>query len=181
MAFLDLALSRESAREYGDKTAIPRADLEMCVEAARHAPSACNSQPWRFIIVDDPAMADRIVDKTLSGIYKMNLFARGASAFIAIVSEKTKPASWAGGKLMRTDFRRIDIGIACAHLVLQAEDLGLANCILGWFNERALKKTLSIPASRKVELLISLGKPSGAPKRRKQRKPKKETVSFNSY
>lgn len=181
MSFLDLALSRESAREYGEKTAIPRADLEMCVEAARHAPSACNSQPWKFIVVDDPALADKIVDKTLSGIYKMNLFAGGASAFIAMVSEKTKPAAWAGGKLMRTDFRRIDTGIACAHLVLQAEELGIANCVLGWFNQRALKKILSVPATKKIELLISLGKPCGAPRRRKQRKPKEETVSFNRY
>lgn len=53
MLFLDLAKSRRSVRAYTDKN-IERKDLELCVEAARHAPSACNAQPWSFVIIDDP-------------------------------------------------------------------------------------------------------------------------------
>ena len=181
MSFLDLAISRESVREYKKGAMINRTDLSSCVEAARHAPSACNSQPWKFIVVDSPDLVERIPHEVLSGAYKMNSFARGASAFIVITSEKINAAAWAGGKLMRTDFRRIDIGIACAHLVLEAEDLGIGTCILGWFNQRRLKKMLSIPRSRKVELLISLGYPLGKSKRQKNRKPPEETVSFNRY
>ena len=181
MSFLDLAISRESVREYKKGALINRADLTSCVEAARLAPSACNSQPWKFIVVDSPDLVERIPHEVLSGAYKMNSFARGASAFIVITSEKIKAAAWAGGKLMRTDFRRIDIGIACAHLVLEAEDLGIGTCILGWFNKRRLKKMLSIPRSSKIELLISLGYPLTASKRQKRRKPPKETVAFNQY
>ena len=39
---------------------IPREHFEMILEAARHAPSGANSQPWHFIIVTDPAMKDKI-------------------------------------------------------------------------------------------------------------------------
>jgi nitroreductase len=181
MDFMDLVMSRESTREYKKGLKVKRSDLELCARAARYSPSACNSQPWKFVIIDDPLAVKRVSDEVLSGAYKMNSFVRDASSFIAIVSEKIKPAAWAGGKLMRTDFRRIDAGIACAHLVLQAEQLGIGSCILGWFNERRLKKILSIPRSKKVELLISLGYPSNGSKRAKKRKPEQETVSFNRY
>ena len=54
MNFLELVRRRQSTRKYQPGRRIPREILERCLEAARLAPSACNSQPWSFVVVDDP-------------------------------------------------------------------------------------------------------------------------------
>ena len=179
-SFLDLVKSRRSIRTY-DKRAIDKKDLELCIEAGRYAPSACNSQPWKFIIIDDAAKKKMIATCVFSGLYSMNSFANDAAAFIALVSEEMKFPAWAGGVFRHTDFKRIDIGIACEHLVLQAQELGIGTCILGWFNEKRLKKILSVPLSKKIELVISLGYPLPAKIPGKHLKDKNEVISFNEY
>jgi len=181
MNFKDLAAARRSTRRYKKTSPIPREQLEICVNSARLSPSACNSQPWKFLVVDDPSLTKKISGEVLSGAHKMNSFAAEASSFIAIVSENVKTTAWAGGKMMGTNFRLVDAGIACAHIVLQAEDLGIGSCILGWFNEGRLKKLLSIPRRKKVKLLIALGYPEERIRREKPLKPYNETVSFNTY
>ncbi|MCK4851983.1 MAG: nitroreductase family protein [Candidatus Omnitrophica bacterium] len=179
--FMELVRSRRSVRKFtGGK--IERGHLEICVEAARYAPSACNVQPWKFVIVDDPQKTGSIVDSVFSGPYSMNAFARGAAAFIAIVSEKQGPAPRLGGILRKTDFRLIDIGMACEHLALQARELNIGTCILGWFDEKKLKKILSVPFFRKIELVIALGYPaSDTEYRERPLKDRREVVAFNEY
>ncbi|MDY0145604.1 MAG: nitroreductase family protein, partial [Kiritimatiellia bacterium] len=54
MTFMDLVTARQSVRHYKPEQRIPRETLERCLEAARLAPSACNSQPWSFVVVDHP-------------------------------------------------------------------------------------------------------------------------------
>ena len=56
MAFLELVRKRRSTRKYSAEP-VPREALDRCNEAARLAPSACNSQPWYFILVDDKNLA----------------------------------------------------------------------------------------------------------------------------
>jgi len=180
MTFIDLAKARRSVRAY-DKRSIKREDLELCVDAARHSPSACHSQPWKFIVIDDPAKREVIAKTIFSDHYDMNAFARDAAAFIAIVSENVKLPVWLGGRLRQTDFRRIDVGIACSHIVLQAQELGIGTCILGWFDEKKLKRVLSVPFYKKVELLIALGYPLQDDLPEKQLKSRDHTVSFNIY
>ena len=51
MPFLDLVRKRQSERRYSDRP-VPRETMERCLEAARLAPSACNSQPWTFMVVE---------------------------------------------------------------------------------------------------------------------------------
>ena len=180
-SFFDLARSRKSCRFYTEER-VPREDLELCAEAARHAPSACNAQPWKFIIIDDPDRSREVASLFPTPGIAMNAFARNAPAFIAILSEKQKAIPWIGGKLASKDFRLMDLGIVCAHIVLQAEELGIGTCILGWFNERKLKKILGVPRSKRIELVITMGyAPKVLPEREKRLKDKNETVSFNHY
>ena len=120
---LNAIKTRRSIRKY-TQNPIPRNMLLNCIEAARYAPSACNSQPWKFIIVDDAGTLKEIVN-TFSGFYQMNFFAKEAPALALIVQEKQKAASALGAKIMKTDFRLIDIGIACDHFVLQAAEEGI--------------------------------------------------------
>jgi nitroreductase len=128
----------------------------MCLEAARLAPSACNSQPWKFVVVDDSQLREKLCDAAFSGIYWMNSFCKMAPV-IVVVSEKSKFLARIGGMFRGTKYYLIDIGIAVEHFVLQAGELGLGTCWIGWFNEGAVKSVLNIPQHKKIDILIALG------------------------
>ena len=76
---------------------------------------------------------------------------------VVVISEKSKFLARIGEVFRGTKFYLIDIGITCEHFVLQAEDLGLGTCLIGWFNERGVKSTLGIPQRKKIDMLIALG------------------------
>jgi nitroreductase len=178
--FFELAKTRRSIRAYTGRS-VDRKDLEKCVEAARYSPSACNSQPWSFIIVDDPEKTSMIAKAAAYGPGGFNSFTKEAGAFIALVAEKQVFPAWMAGKIRHVDYRHVDIGIACAHLVLQAHELGIGSCILGWFDEGKIKKILSVPRFKTVELVIALGHPAETEIHEKKLKGRSETVFLNNY
>ncbi len=177
MAFMDLVLRRKSVRKYRDET-VPRELIDRCLEAARMAPSACNSQPWSFLIVDDPQILDEIVDKAMSGIYRSNAFVKTAPVIIVVMTESMSYVAKVGSMIRSVKYSLIDIGIACDHLILQAHELGLGTCWLGWFNAKALKKVLNLPKSKQIDILISLGYPESDRIREKKRKSLDEIRQF---
>jgi nitroreductase len=157
-------------RYYSQKP-VPREILDRCLEAARLAPSACNSQPWTFLVIDDREKIKEIAKKTMSGLYRMNAFVETAPVLIVVITERSVYAARMGGTLRNVKYSLIDIGIACDHLTLQATELGLGTCWLGWFNEKQMKKVLGLPKSVKIDVALSLGYPDeNAPPREKKRK-----------
>jgi nitroreductase len=180
MALLDLIQRRKSVRKYSPDP-VPREALLKCLEAARLAPSACNGQPWKFIVVDEPGLRRRLCDEIFSGIYSMNRFAKDAPVLVAAVSEKEKFLSASGGRIRNTRYYLIDIGIACEHLILQAAELGIGTCWIGWFNERKLKKVLRVPRRNKVDAVISMGYFEGEGPPARPRKSLEEITAFNGY
>ena len=172
MNFLDLVQRRQSARKYVPGRRIPREVLDRCLEAARLAPSACNSQPWSFVVVDDPDQVRALAQAACGHApYGMNQFAADASALVAVVTEKMKLAARLGAHFRGVQYSLVDLGIACEHLVLQAAEDGVASCWLGWFDETAVKKFLGIPRGKKVDLLLCLGYAADETLRPKNRKP----------
>jgi nitroreductase len=178
MGFLELVKKRRSIRSYLDKP-IPRKILLQCVEAARLAPSACNAQPWEFVIVDDRKLIVEISEKVCHSIYSINKFIKEAAALVVVVSDKDTFLSKIGGYLKGTNYYLIDIGIACQHLILQAAELGIGSCWIGWFDEKKLKKILRVPSSKRIDVIISLGYCKGQFPSPKQRKELSQIVSFN--
>ncbi len=160
MTFLDLAAARYSLRHYEPGRTIPRGHLERCLEAARLAPSACNSQPWGFTVVEGEEAVHKLVDAAFTGLYKMNTFVRNASALVVVTTEKMAFAARLGAQFRGVQYSLIDIGIACEHLVLQAAEDGIGSCWLGWLNEKAVKKLLHLPRGTSVDIIISLGYPA---------------------
>ena len=80
------------------------------------------------------------------------------------------------------EYSQIDIGIAAAHFCLQAAELGLGTCMIGWFDEKKIRQLLKIPEKRKIGLVITLGYPPEDYKvRKKIRKPLDEICGFNKY
>lgn len=180
MPILEIIRKRRSVRDYADK-AVEKEKIMQCLEAARLAPSACNAQPWKFIIVDEPDLKNQLCDAAFKGIYAINTFAKKAPVIIAVVSEREKFLSKVGGYLRRTYYYLIDIGIACEHFILEASELGLGTCWLGWLDEKAVKNILHIPKGKKVDILISLGYPKEDKPSPKQRYTLEEISSFNQY
>ncbi len=181
MALLDLLKHRKSIRDFSDRP-VERKKIMMCLEAARLAPSACNSQPWKFIVVDDKSLKNKLCRAAFGGIYSMNSFCKKAPVIVVIVSEKFKFLTGICGMFRGTKYYLIDIGIAGEHFVLQAEDLGLGTCWIGWFNERAVKSILKIPRLKKIDTLIALGyydREKLGPEH--DREPIDKIASFNSY
>lgn len=176
---LDLIISRQSDRKYSNKP-IEKEKLERIIEAARMAPSACNAQPWKFIVVNDPELIVKIAEAASARLIGMNSFVARAPVIIVIVREQPNMSSKVGGTIKNKDYSLIDIGIATENICLQAKAEDIGSCIIGWFDERQLRKLLQIPKLKRVELLITLGY-SLSEKRRKRRKSEAETVSYNKY
>ena len=180
MSFLDLANRRYSVRNYA-KTPVPQDKLNRCIEAVRLAPSACNSQPWKFVIVDDSGLAGDLAKAAFEGILDFNHFAFRAPVLVLIVSERQKIFAKFTGVVKKKNFSQMDVGIAAEHFCLQAAEEGLGTCMLGWFNERRVKRMLSIPRLKRVELIISTGFSADEEIPRKQRKSTDEILSYNKY
>ncbi|MCK5059060.1 MAG: nitroreductase family protein [Candidatus Aminicenantes bacterium] len=170
MKFIDLVKKRKSTRSYSSRP-VSRELIDQCLAVARLAPSACNSQPWSFIVVDDEQTKNRIVKEALSGIYRSNHFVKEAPVIIVVLTENSTYIARMGGMLRGVQYNLIDIGIACDHFTLQAEELGLGTCWLGWFNEDAVKKTLGLSKKTRIDVMISLGYPGAETGKTKIRKP----------
>lgn len=178
--FIELAGTRQSVRTYNNKP-VEREILDKCIEAARIAPSACNAQPWKFIIVDEPDIREKVARETYNSIAHFNKFVMQAKALAVIVMERPNVTSQLGGRIKNKDFYLIDIGIAAEHFCLQAAEEGLGTCMIGWFNEKEIKTLLEIPVKRSVGLVISIGYPKNGEIRPKKRKTRQEITQYNKY
>ncbi len=176
--FLQLVASRQSDRAYDMTRAVEPEKLERILEAARLSPSACNAQPWRFVVITEPELSVK-VGKATAGL-GMNKFAKDAPVHILVVEESMNITSFLGAKIKDKYFPLIDIGIAAAHITLAAESEGLGSCILGWFDEKEIKKLTGIPANKRLLLDITIGYPVKE-KRKKSRKPENKVISYNHY
>lgn len=181
MDFTTLLLARQSVRRYRDQPVEPE-KIAQLIEAVRLAPSASNSQPWKLIIVDEPELKNQVARATYSTLVSFNKFVPQAPVLAVLVVEKPKLITQIGGRLKDRDFPLIDIGIAAEHFCLQATELGLGTCMLGWFDEPVIQKLLHIPPDKRIGLLITLGYAADdGPPRPKFRKASAEMCSFNRY
>jgi nitroreductase len=181
MDFLEIVKLRQSTRSYDPVRPVEQEKLDRCIEALRLAPSACNAQPWKIIIVDNPELKNKVADAAAEKWLGFNFFLKNAPVLIIIVREQPNFTSKLGSLLKDKPFTLMDVGIAAEHFCLQATYEGLGSCIVGWFNEPKVKKLLGIPAKKRAELIISLGYPGKEDVRVKSRKKREEMCSFNKY
>jgi nitroreductase len=179
-AFQWLINNRQSVRGYKPDMVV-KEKIDRILEAGRLSPSACNAQPWKFIVVDEPELKNKIAEATSNRVIGINHYTKQAPVHIVMVLEPANFNSNFGSFVKDKNLPLIDIGIAAAHLCLQATAEGLGTCILGWFNERSVRKLLDIPKSKRVILIITLGYASNDEIREKKRKGFDEVVSTNRY
>ncbi len=174
--------TRHSVRKFADKP-VEREKINACLEAARLAPSACNSQPWHYIVIDDPQVKANFCKEAFSGVYNMTAWAAKAPVLVAIVSDRGNFTSRLGTFFRRTEFYLIDQGISGEHFVLRAWEQGLGTCWIGWFSSDKAELFFNLPKGKKIDYLLAVGYPADAALTTAPhgRKKLEEMVSFNEY
>jgi nitroreductase len=148
----------------------------MC-QALRFAPSACNFQPWHFVLVTDAELRRQLAQASFDQLWM-------ADAPVTVVGCALPRQAYKhmGGYGNSAD---VDVAIALDHLTLAAVAEGLGTCWIGAFDEKQVKRLLEIPESVKVVALMPLGYPAtpdlNAPLDESRRKPPAEIFSSDRY
>jgi len=171
--FLDIVKKRRSVRKYQDRP-VEKDKIDLCLEAARLAPSACNAQPWKFIVFEKPKYRKQLCRAAFSGIYRNSSFAGQAPVIIVALNTRGKRLPSLAGRFQGKHYPLIDLGIAGEHFILQATELGLGTCWIGWFNARGVSELLGLSRHENPVALIPVGYPDGTGERSTSRKPIEE-------
>jgi nitroreductase len=150
----------------------------MC-EAARLAPSACNSQTWRFVAVTDRGLIERLATEAMRPVIR-NKWLRQAPLVMAGCSKLDVVANKIGIAVTGIEYYQIDLGIAMEHIVLKATELGLGTCYIGWFKEDKVREILHIPERVRVSALLAVGYAKDTPRERKRR-PLEKTLFWDTW
>jgi len=167
--FMDLAKKRYSVRSFQSKP-VDEALLLKLLETGSLAPSACNNQPWVFIVVRKEA-----TKKRLSPVYERSWFLT-APVILALCCDMSQSWSRKDGK----NFGDIDVAIAMDHITLAATEVGLGTCWIANFVSLEAKKALELPDNIEPVVFTPIGYPSIAPPQKK-RKSLDEIVHWEKF
>ena len=176
--FLELAGRRQSCRKYLDKP-VEREKIIKCMEAARVAPSACNSQPYKLHIVTKNYPKLEQLRKCLQHM-GMNRFLNEVNNYIVIEQVDGNATVKIGEKMFKNDLNSIDIGLMISHITFQALDEGLSTCIIGAFRKEKILQAMDFSASQTIRAVIAIGYASEKEViRNKVRKDNKKVIEIH--
>lgn len=162
---LSSILARRSIREYVDNKPVEREKVEVLLQAAMAAPSACNLQPWEFIVINDP-----------SEMTALKKFIRGGqfnAPMAMIVCARTGYVPWKGNGW------QIDCAAAIENMMLAAVEMGLGSLWIGDYNQKDVREFLNIPEGVEPVNIVYFGYPA------EHKKPvtryKEEAVYWGKY
>ncbi len=170
MNIYEVIAARKSVRAF-KRDDIPQDVLTRVLEAARLAPSANNAQEWRFVVVRDASVRQRL---SLAACGQGSV----ASAPVVLVCcAETDEHRMTCGHLAYP----IDVAIATDHVTLCAVTEGLGTCWIGAFNEEQVKEVLEIPDPIRVVALLPIGYPENPAPVRKLRLPLAKIVKHERW
>jgi len=171
MDVMEAIKKRYSVRSYQDR-AVETEKLESILEAARLAPSASNRQEWRFIVVRDKDIRQRLMQSA-----KDQTFVGQAPVVIAACAKTDSHVMICGQQCYP-----IDVAIAIEHMALKATEEGLGTCWIGAFYEDKVKEILGIPEKDiRIVALLALGYPVKLRPSPKDRLRLKEIVMYDGW
>ncbi|MFC1685862.1 nitroreductase family protein [Nanoarchaeota archaeon] len=163
---------RHSCRNFKSKK-VKLKDVFSVVESSIKAPSAGNLHSMRLVIVDEEEKIKKIAE-----VAPYNEFIGDASHLIVVCSDLTQVVRVYGSK--GKGYGAQQAGAAIENMLLMIENLGLATCWVGAFNENLVRRVLSIPDKIKVEAILPIG--YEFKKEPKQKKPTiKSILSYNKF
>lgn len=148
----DIIRERFSPRGFADRP-VDDATLASLLEAARWAPSCFNEQPWHFVIA---RREDALAFERLLGCLtpKNQAWAKSAAVLILSVANLTFTHN---GSANRHAVH--DVGIASAHLAIQAAALGLGTHMMAGFDAKRARSELDVPDGMEPVAVIAVGYP----------------------
>ncbi len=168
MTILEAIRKRYSCRSYHDKP-IEKEKLDRIFEAARLAPSAMNTQDWRFVVVTDKETRSQVAEQT----NRPEVFRKAGAIIVACSnSDHVMRCGQAIGP--------IDVAIALEHIALQATESGLATCWIGSFDTEKVRALLDIPPDVVIIELMAIGYPADS-KKEPQREPIEKIFCFEKW
>ena len=149
MNFSELAKARYSVRSF-KKDEIEKEKLDQIIEEGRVAPTACNYQPQRIFAVKDEALRKR-----LASVCRFTF-----DAPLIMVIGYDRDRAWKNRFMPGYCSGETDAAIVCTHMMLQAFELGVGSCWVGYFNARDIEKALDLPENICVTALLPMGYPA---------------------
>ena len=175
MSFIDIAQTRYSCRDFNREKPVSRTVILDVIEAARIAPSACNRQPWKFIIVDDEC--DSTYRNAIIESYNRSWIA-SAPAFIIACGDHSQAWHRPSDNKDHTD---VDLSIAIEHLCLSATSEGLGTCWVCNFDTEVIIKKFNIPSHLEPIAIIPIGYPVTMSNTTKNRKEIDEIIQWGGF
>ena len=177
MEFFELLKQRQSCRSYDKNKRVNNEDLQKILEAGLIAPSAKNSQPWKFYVTADGETRNLVAKACQEK--GANMFLSDCPVLVTIVKEPQKQLPGFELPIKIQDFRPVDIGLCVAQMTLAAKELGLDTLIVGWLNDKKIIAALDLPDDTDVCLVLGIGYAAeGYELREKSRKSFEEKVVF---
>lgn len=168
----DLILNRYSCRNYAS-TPVPADLLLAVVDAARLAPSACNRQPWQFLVADSEPLRQAV-----RASYSRDWI---ATAPLYLIACGLHDQAWhrpADGK----DHTDVDLSIAIEHLCLAAASMGLGTCWVCNFDPKVITDAFQLPPQAEPIAIIPIGYPAdNRPAPVKNRKEIDQILKWGKY
>ena len=190
--FWALIRGRRSVRRYAERV-VPEEVVWQLLEAAHWAPSAHNRQPWRFVLVQQPAMRRRLAE-AMAEQWQADLLADGADpelvgrrAGISVQRISGAPVvilpcldlgtldTYSDPQRQQCEWQMgvQSVALACENLLLAAHQLGLGGC---WmcapiFCVPLVQSVLTLPETWQPQALLTLGYPPTAAPLQKTREP----------
>lgn len=169
MEFSDLIVRRYSCRAY-KQDSVEEYKLQRILEAANMAPTACNLQPFRFIVIKT-----RGREAELRRIYRADWFVQAPVVICACAIPRS---AWS--RMDGRNYADVDTTIAMDHLILAAAELGLGSCWIAAFDVNAAREILQIPRDVEPIAFTPIGYPADEP-RPKHRKSVTEIVCYDKW
>ena len=170
MDVMEAIKKRYSVRSYQDRV-VETEKLDSVLEAARLAPSASNKQEWRFVVVRDKNIRQRLMQAA-----KDQAFVGQAPVVVACCAKTDSHVMTCGQQCYP-----VDVAIAIEHMALKATEEGLGTCWVGAFYEDKVKEILGIPQDIRIVALLALGYPVKLRPSPKDRLRLKEIVMYEGW
>jgi nitroreductase len=176
--FSELVKNRKTSYEFTNKK-ISTASIKKLITAAMHAPSFENYQPWKFIIIKDKARISSIMNFASYGVYHST----PDTVIIAVLDMKHIEDNFESvdSDGMHIKDGAFSVAIAGNNIALQAEELGIASCIIS-FKDKELNDLLKIPKQNSVIYGIGLGyEKKNAFQKEKEFRKYEDIVSYEHF
>ena len=148
MDFLELAAKRYSVRKFSEKT-VPQQMIDQILKAAHLAPTGCNNQPQRILVLQGAQALDKLRTCTTYHFYAPLVF--------AICYDRTK--SWKRPN-DGADSGSLDASIVITHMMLQACEIGIGTTCVMMFEPEKLRREFAIPEELEPVALLPAGYPA---------------------